>query len=114
VVLVVLVLLAASAAAYIGYRNLGTAPIEAESSLFSQHPGNAMAVTIDVSRDDPGRPGVCIVRVRNISGVESGRREVYVPPGHERLTTVVRSIGKPVTADVFGCSYEIPSYLSRP
>jgi hypothetical protein len=102
--------------AYVGYVNLGSTPIDAQRLGFEDRPGDSMAVTIDVTREDPGRPGVCIVRVRDITGAESGRKEVLVRPGggDTRLTTVVRSIGRPVTADVFGCSYDVPSYLSSP
>jgi len=102
------------AVAWVAYVNLGPAPIEAERVLFDEQPGNAMSVTINVTRDDPDKPGVCIVRVRDISGAESGRKEVFVPAGenNSRLTTVVRSIDRPVTADIFGCSYDVPSYLS--
>ena len=28
------------------------------------------------------------------------------------VTTVITSSGEPVTADVFGCSYQVPAYLS--
>nr|WP_245900473.1 DUF4307 domain-containing protein [Prauserella shujinwangii] len=107
-------LLAAGSVAFVGYRNLGEAPIEAQRVAFAERPGNAMEVTIDVLRDDPRRAAVCIVRVRDISGAESGRREVYVPPGGERFSTVVRSTTRPVTADVYGCSYNVPEYLSTP
>ncbi|NIH78616.1 DUF4307 domain-containing protein [Amycolatopsis viridis] len=101
------------AVAWIGYLNLGAAPITAERVTFQELPGNAMTVSLNVTRDEPGRPGVCIVRTRDISGAESGRREVYVPPGATRVDAVVRSIDQPVTADVYGCSYDIPEYLSR-
>ncbi|PXY21457.1 hypothetical protein BAY60_27555 [Prauserella muralis] len=110
---VVLALAASGTAAYVAYTNLGDAPIEAQRVGFTERPGNAMEITIDIIREDPRRPGVCIVRVRDISGAESGRKEIYVAPGVERMSTVVRSIGRPVTADVFGCSYNVPRYLSR-
>lgn len=111
-VFALIALVASSAVAYVGYQNLGSAPIDAQRVAFDEQPPNAMSITIDVNREDPERPGVCIVRVRAISGAESGRREVLVPPGRSRLTTVIRSNGRPVTADVFGCSYEVPEYLS--
>ncbi|RJQ80601.1 DUF4307 domain-containing protein [Amycolatopsis panacis] len=102
--------------AWIAYVNLGQTPIEAERVAFEERPGDAMQITINVTRDDPDKPGVCVVRVRDRSGAESGRKEVLVPAGagHSRLSTVVKSIGRPVTADVYGCSYSIPRYLSTP
>nr|WP_033293924.1 DUF4307 domain-containing protein [Amycolatopsis jejuensis] len=112
----VVALVVSGAITWIYYLNLGQAPIEAERIGFEARPGDAMQVTLNVTRDDDSKPGVCIVRVRDKSGAESGRREVLVPAGaaHSRLNTVVKSIGTPVTADVFGCSYAIPRYLSTP
>jgi hypothetical protein len=100
--------------AYIAYQNFGTTPIDAQRVSFSAKPNDSMEITIDVTRDDPSRPGVCIVRVMDVTGAESGRKEILVPAGGgvRRLSTVIRSIGRPVTADVFGCSYGVPPYLS--
>jgi hypothetical protein len=102
--------------AYVAYVNLGSAPIDAERIAFAGKPGNAMEITINVTRDDISRPGVCIVRVRDKTGAESGRKELLIPAGpkYDRMSTTIRSIGEPVTADVFGCSYDIPRYLSTP
>ncbi|WP_018683230.1 DUF4307 domain-containing protein [Actinokineospora enzanensis] len=113
-VLTVCGVLAGGFVAYLGYVNLGSAPIEAERAGFSGEPGNRMRMTFDVTRQTPDRPAVCVVRVRGADGQESGRKEVYVPPGGRstRLTTVVRGTSEPVTADVFGCSYQVPVYLS--
>ncbi|EHR63054.1 DUF4307 domain-containing protein [Saccharomonospora cyanea] len=99
---------------YVAYSQWFATPIDGQRVAFEERPGNAMEITVDVNRDDPSRPAVCIVRVREINGAESGRKELYVPPGVHRLNTVVRSIGRPVTADVYGCSYDVPEYLSTP
>ncbi|MBM7771880.1 hypothetical protein JOD54_002084 [Actinokineospora baliensis] len=114
IVLVTLGLVVGTAVAYVGYRNLGSAPIEAERTAFSPEPGNRMRMTFEVTRSTPERAAVCVVRVRGIDGAEGGRKEVYVPPGQAsvRMTTVVASSTEPVTADVFGCSYQVPAYLS--
>ncbi|WP_020670392.1 DUF4307 domain-containing protein [Amycolatopsis nigrescens] len=112
----VIAVVVSSAAALLLYQNLGSVPIEAQRLGFEEQPGNSMSITIDVTRDEPDRPGVCVVRVRDISGAESGRREIFVPPGAGStvLTAVVRSGTRPVTADIFGCSYDVPQYLSTP
>jgi hypothetical protein len=101
-------------ASYLVYTQWFATPIDGQRVAFEERPGNAMEVTVDVNRNDPSRPAVCIVRVRDIGGAETGRKELYVPPGASRLDTVVRSIGRPVTADVYGCSYDVPEYLSTP
>ena len=113
---VAVALVVSGAIAWVYYLNLGKTPIDAERIGFQELPGDAMEVTLNVTRDDDSKPGVCVVRVRDKSGAESGRREVLVPAGasHSRVNTVVKSIGEPVTADVFGCSYSIPRYLSTP
>ncbi|HEX6357182.1 DUF4307 domain-containing protein [Actinophytocola sp.] len=100
--------------AWIGYVNFGSAPIETQATSFASLPNNQMKLTFDVTRDDPSRPAVCIVRTRVLDGSEGGRKEVYIAPaeGSVTMTTVITSSGEPVTADVFGCSYQVPAYLS--
>jgi Domain of unknown function (DUF4307) len=107
-------LLAGGLITYLAWTNLGGAPIETERSGFTNLPGNAMRLTFTVTRDQPDRPAVCIVRVRDRDGAESGRKEVLIPPGGTptSVSTVIQSTREPVTADVFGCSYEVPEYLS--
>ncbi|MFG1643598.1 DUF4307 domain-containing protein [Amycolatopsis sp. NPDC049252] len=109
-------LLVSGVVAYVAYVNLGSAPIDAERVAFAGKPGNAMEITLNVTRDDNNRPGVCIVRVRDKTGAESGRKELLIPAGakYSTISTTIKSIGAPVTADVYGCSYDIPDYLSTP
>jgi hypothetical protein len=100
--------------AWIGYLNFGTAPIETQPSSYANLPHNQMKFSFEVTRDTPGRAAVCIVRTRVLDGSEGGRKEVYIPPAKGAITvsTVIMSSGEPVTADVFGCSYQVPAYLS--
>ncbi|MPZ67027.1 MAG: DUF4307 domain-containing protein [Pseudonocardiaceae bacterium] len=107
------VVLAGVVVAVVGYRNLAAVPIEGQRLGFELRDGNAVEVRFEVARDEPGRPGVCIVRARSLDGTETGRREVYVPAAQGRLalTTVIRTSRPPVTADVYGCSLRIPTYL---
>ena len=100
--------------AWLGYANLGTAPIQTQRVGFENVDGDAMRLTFEITRDTPDRPAVCIVRTRVRSGEEGGRREVLIPPGPatSQVTTTIRSGAEPVTADVFGCSYQVPAYLS--
>ncbi|SDG77739.1 protein of unknown function [Lentzea fradiae] len=100
--------------AFVAYRNWGTKPIEAEQTAFTLLDDERVEVTFQVSRDQPERPAVCIIRARSKDGDEAGRREVLVPPGNSVVveTTVVRASKPPVTGEVFGCSYQVPAYLS--
>ena len=114
-------LLAGLVVAVIGYRNLGSAPVQGEAlgfTLLDGAPGTypqiyGVELRLNVIRDDPSQPAVCIVRARSRDGEETGRKEVYVPPaaGPVVLTTVVRTSRPPVTANVFGCSLAVPPYL---
>ena len=116
-----LVVLAGLVVAVIGYRNLGSTPVQGEALGFALLDDNAdthldtygVELSLNVVRDDPSRPAVCIVRARSRDGEETGRKEVYVPPaaGPIVLTTVVRTSRPPVTADVYGCSLAVPLYL---
>jgi len=109
-----LAVLAGLAIAVIGYRNLGTTPIRTETLGFTLLTGNAVQLRLTVIRDDPSRPAVCIVRARSRDGEETGRKELYVPPaaGPNALTTVVRTSRPPVTAEVYGFSFQVPDYLN--
>jgi hypothetical protein len=106
--------LAGGAVAFVGYQNLGTKPIEAKQIAFEVLDDRSVAVTFEVVRDQPERAAVCIIRARSDDGDESGRREVYIPPGRTTAVekTVLRSSKPPVTGEVFGCSYQVPAYLS--
>lgn len=112
-VLLALAVTAGLVVAVVGYRNLGTAPIEGAEAAFEVLDDHSVRVTVEVVRDQPSRPAVCIVRARSIDGDETGRKEVYVPPGDrsELATTVLRTSRRPVTGEVFGCSYQVPVYL---
>lgn len=100
--------------AFVAYRNFGTKPIEAEQVAFTILDDERVEVRFEVSRDQPERAAVCIIRARSKDGDEAGRREVLVPPGNSVVveTTVVRASKPPVTGEVFGCSYQVPAYLS--
>lgn len=100
---------------WIAYVNLGSSPIDTQTTNYANLPNDQMKMTFDVTRDTPDRPAVCIVRTRVLDGSEGGRKEVYIPPagGTITMTTVITSSGEPVTAEVFGCSYQVPAYLSK-
>ena len=99
---------------WIGYRNLGTMPVEAKQTAFTVVGDSSVEITFEVVRETPEQPVVCIVRARSHDGDEAGRREVLVQPGADtvRATTLLRTSKPPVTGEVFGCSYQVPAYLS--
>jgi len=100
--------------AWVGYQNLSGAPVSGEQLAFRLVDQSTVSIRFDVTRDDPSRPAVCILRARSFDGSETGRREVYVPPGPDAVTTVVatvRTSKPPVASDVYGCGLVVPSYL---
>ena len=112
--LAVLVLLAGVAVAIVASQRLGRGDVQGELGGYQLVDGETLSVTIKVTRSDPSRPVVCIVRARAIDGSETGRREVLVPPSSQdtvTVTTVVKSTRRPVAGDVYGCGTDVPTYL---
>jgi hypothetical protein len=100
--------------AVIASQRLGTGEVKGELGGYQLVDDETVQVTITVTRDDPSRPVVCIVRARSIDGSETGRREVLVPPSTQKtvqVRTVVKSSRPPVVGDVYGCGTDVPSYL---
>lgn len=108
-----MVALAGLGLAIAGYRNLGSPPIEGRQTAFRVIDDGSVEVTFQVVRREPARAAVCIVRARSEDGDETGRKEVYLAPGpaNTLASTVLRTSRRPVTGEVFGCSYEVPAYL---
>ena len=100
--------------AYIGYQNQGTQPITGEQVAFDVLDDHSVHITFRVVRDDPSKPADCVVRAREESGAEVGRKEVLIPAADGPVTheTVLRTSARATTGEVFGCTYTIPEYLS--
>ena len=110
----VLVLVIGIVIAVIASQRLGTGKVKGDLGGYQLIDDETVQVTITVTRDDPSRPVVCIVRARAIDGSETGRREVLVPPSAQKtvqVTTVVKSSKPPVVGDVYGCGTDVPPYL---
>lgn len=115
--LALLVVAAGVAIAVIASQRLGSGDVKGELGGYRLIDDETAEVTISVTRDDPSRPVVCIVRARSIDGSETGRREVLVPPSTQKtvqVTTVVKASRPPVVGDVYGCGTDVPSYLVAP
>ena len=115
--LTVFILAAGVAVAVAGYQRLGRSDVKGTLAAYELVDDETVQVTITVSREDPSRPAVCIVRGRSKDGSETGRREVLVPPATDKsvqVTTFVKTARPPVMGDVYGCGLDVPGYLVAP
>jgi hypothetical protein len=115
--LFILIIAVGVVVALVGFQRLGTGDVQGELGGYRLIDDGTAEVTITVTRKDPSRPVVCIVRSRAIDGGETGRREVLVPPSSQatvQVTTVVKSSKRPVVGDVYGCGTDVPAYLVAP
>lgn len=103
--------------ALVGFQRLGTSEVKGELAGYRLVDDQTVEVTISVTRQDPSRPVVCIVRARSIDGSETGRRELLVSPSSRstvQVTTIVKTSKPPAMGDVYGCGTDVPSYLRTP
>ena len=115
--LTALVLLAGVVIAVVASQRLGTGDVQGELGGYQVVDDETLSVTVKVTRADPSRPVVCIVRAKSIDGSETGRREVLVAPSSQatvNVTATVKSTRPPVVGDVYGCGTDVPSYLVAP
>lgn len=100
--------------AYVGYERFGPKELEGEQISYDAIDDSTMNMTFAVTRKDPSRAVVCIIRARSKDGSETGRREVYIAPsnsGTVQVESTIRTSRPPAIADVYGCSFDVPGYL---
>lgn len=71
--------------------------------------------TLDVTREDPSLDAYCIIYALNYDVAEVGRRDVFIPaggPSTVRLDVPIQTREQAVAGDVYGCSTEMPEFLS--
>lgn len=110
------VVIAGIAIAIVASRRLGAAEVAGALSGYRLVDDSTVEVIISVTRDDPSRPAVCIVRARSVDGSETGRREVLIAASTQstvQVTTVVKA-ARPAVGDVYGCGPDVPPYLVAP
>lgn len=117
IALTLLIVVAGVGVAAVGFQKLGNHDVEGELQGYRLIDDHTVEVTVAVTRDDPSRPAVCIVRGRSLDGAETGRRELLVPPSDAatvQVTAVVKTSRPAVVGDVYGCGTDVPEYLRAP
>ncbi len=101
--------------AYVAYQNLGANPIDPEVTTYHVVNDGTVTATFTVDRNHPNQAADCIVYALAADGSEAGRGEVYVPPSETTitLTTELRTDKRATTVEFYGCSYQVPSYLTK-
>lgn len=103
--------------AFVAYQKFAVHDMESDVTSFELVNDSRVDVTLKVTREDPSRAAVCIVRARSRDGSETGRREVLVPAGPHQtvlITTPVFTSQPPGMGDLYGCSFDVPDYLTPP
>jgi hypothetical protein len=101
--------------AYVAYQNLGATPIDPEVTAYRVVDDGTVTATFTVDRDHPNQAADCIVYALAADGSEAARGEVYVPPSETtiQLSTELRTDKRATTVEFYGCSYQVPSYLTK-
>lgn len=91
--------------------------ISAKTATVEQVSGTIMRQWLDVTRKHTDRVSYCIVKAVDYDKNEVGRREVIIPAGGDKVQRIEVDITTTVpaaSADVYGCSEDLPFYLSVP
>ncbi|TSE01997.1 DUF4307 domain-containing protein [Skermania sp. ID1734] len=110
------VVLAGVGVAYLGYLRFGPQDINGQQVSYDAVNDSTMTIKFTVTRKDPSRAADCIVVAKSKDGDEAGRREVYIAPsssGTVVVETPIRTSKPPAAGDVYGCSFDVPGYLTR-
>ncbi|MFW0796174.1 DUF4307 domain-containing protein [Gordonia sp. CPCC 205515] len=113
----VLVVVVGVALAWLGYTKFATPDVAGEATAYEILNPSTVSVQLTVTRKDPSEPAVCVVRGRSKDGDETGRREILIPGGTQTqigMRTEVTTSKPPVIGEVFGCTMNVPPYLTQP
>lgn len=103
--------------AFVLFRQFGSSEIESEVITFEVMDDSTLDLQFTVTRQDPSREAVCVIRARSKDGQETGRREVLVPPsdtGTVVLKSTVKTSQRPGMGDIYGCSFVVPPEYLHP
>jgi hypothetical protein len=101
--------------AYVAYENLGATPIDPEVTAYHVVDDSTVTANFTVSRNHPNQAADCIAYALATDGTEVARGEVYVPPSGSAvsLSVELRTVKRATTVEFYGCSYQVPGYLTK-
>jgi hypothetical protein len=101
--------------AYVAYENLGSTPIDPEVSAYHVVDDGSVTATFTVARNHPEQAADCIVYALSADGSEVARSELFVPPSESvvQMSTALQTVKRATTVEFYGCSYQVPAYLSK-
>jgi hypothetical protein len=113
--LLALFVVAGVVVAYVAYENLGATPIDAEVTAYHVVDDGSVTATFTVDRNHPEQAADCIVYALSADGSEVARSEVFVPPSGStvQMSTELRTVKRATTVEFYGCSYQVPAYLTK-
>lgn len=117
IALTLTVLVVTTIGAFVAFQRFSKSDVDGELGAYQVLDDRTVQIRIGVTRADPSRPVVCIVRAKAADGGETGRREILVPPstsGTVQVTTTVKTVKPSSVGDVYGCGTSVPSYLVAP
>ncbi|AKV58725.1 MULTISPECIES: DUF4307 domain-containing protein [Corynebacterium] len=89
-------------------------PISAEVVGEERVSDDTARVWVDVTRKKTDEDAYCIIQAVDYDHAEVGRREFVIPAGGEdvlRFEVELPTRGRLADGRVYGCSYDLPSYL---
>lgn len=113
--LLTLFVIAGLIVAYVAYQNLGATPLDPEVTTYHVVDDRTVTATFTVARNHPKQAADCIIYALAGDGSEVARSEVYVPPSETtiQLSVTLRTYERATTVEFYGCSYQVPSYLTK-
>ncbi|WP_051133374.1 DUF4307 domain-containing protein [Nocardia paucivorans] len=110
----VVVVAAGIGVAYLGWTKFGPEEIGSEQLGYTVLDDSTIRVRIKVTRADPSKAVVCVLRAMDQDVAEVGRREVLIQPsehGTVEVTSVIKTTARPSTGTIYTCTDKVPAYL---
>ncbi|WBT09645.1 DUF4307 domain-containing protein [Corynebacterium sp. SCR221107] len=117
VVVVIVILLGIGYAGIKLYNSQKNNTISGKTATVEQVNDSTMRLWFDVTRKSTDNPSYCIVTAVDYDRGEVGRREVVIPAGGEKVQRIevdITTTSAAASADVYGCSEDLPFYLKVP